>query len=95
MRLIVYIVDDEPAFDENGNMIFGKGPKFDESKSRWVLSKTVVQRTYTWEDCVNLARKDPSLAAKSPENLANFATAMYLSDWDWRYGYAQPLILHP
>jgi hypothetical protein len=95
LPLIIAQVDDEPAFDAQGKLVLGTGKKWDESRSRFVVSKTIIQKTYSWEDCVNLARKDPRLAAQSPENLANFATAMYLNEWDWRYGYAQPLILHP
>jgi hypothetical protein len=81
---------DQPAWDAEGNPLTRPSKKFSFTQMKYI-DTTITQNTYTWEQCVNLARKDPNLAAMSPENAAIFAKGVFLDRWDWSRGYARPV----
>jgi hypothetical protein len=93
MGLTFSIDDDEDAVDAHGKpkKHLAPGFEFDESKRRYVWKLNRPAKVYTWKECVYLAMNSPLKAVHSPENLGNFALAMFLAEWDWHRGYAQPI----
>ncbi|KAF2245929.1 hypothetical protein BU26DRAFT_567446 [Trematosphaeria pertusa] len=81
--------NDEQTYTKDGKLKTHKETKWSDAEGKHV-SQNVATKTYTWEAAVRLAQYNQRKAGKSPENLALFGKAMFLSEWDWHKGYAQP-----
>lgn len=89
------VVDDQPALIPAS----GGGEATVLTKKDLVWNPTTQQReemeveekAYGYERATDLARADPGLAMRNPDNIAFFAQAMYLDKFDWSRGWAMPL----
>jgi hypothetical protein len=84
------IVDDEKAYDSNGNLKTKKVARWDPVSKKYE-EETVHMLAFQYANCVNLAKHKPNRATLNPDSVAYFAIAMYLKNWDWSFGYAQTL----
>ncbi|KAF2685272.1 hypothetical protein K458DRAFT_388163 [Lentithecium fluviatile CBS 122367] len=80
---------DHQTYDSNGNLKTLRQDVWDSNTRRFVESQKPAE-TFNFKEATRLAKFNPRAAIESPENFAQFAKAMYLSDWDWHLGYAQP-----